>query len=170
MDMKKTTLFVIGLMLATTLMAGPVGKDEAKVKALTFLYGKAGGKSGVAKAPRQQQDLSLAATGDAYHVFNIGSDNGFVIVSASDLTPDIIGYTDEGAFDVQNMPENMKAWLQGYADQIAYLEKNGVSSAAEAKALRKAPASVKTPIAPMIETEWGQSAPYNYLCLICLII
>ena len=136
MDMKKTTLFVIGLMLATTLMAGPVGKDEAKVKAQAFLSGKAGGKSGVAKAPRQQRDLSLAATGDAYHVFNIGSDNGFVIVSASDLTPDIIGYTDEGAFDVQNMPENMKAWLQGYADQIAYLEKNGVSSAAEAKGLR----------------------------------
>lgn len=140
-------------MLATTLMAGPVGKDEAKVKALTFLYGKAGGKSGVAKAPRQQQDLSLAATGDAYHVFNIGSGDGFVIVSGSDLTPD-----------------NMKAWLQGYADQIAYLEEKGESLTAEAKALRKAPASVKTPIAPMIETEWGQSAPYNYLCLICLII
>ncbi len=164
MDMKKTTLFVIGLMLATTLMAGPVGKDEAKVKAQAFLYGKAGGKSGVAKAPRQQQDLSLAATGDAYHVFNIGSDNGFVIVSGSDLTPDIIGYTDEGAFDAQNMPENMKAWLQGYADQIAYLEKNGESAAAEAKGLRKAPASVKAPIAPLIETEWGQSEPYNFLC------
>lgn len=164
MDMKKTTLFVIGLMLATTLMAGPVGKDEAKVKALTFLYGKAGGKSGVAKAPRQQQDLSLAATGDAYHVFNIGSGDGFVIVSGSDLTPDIIGYTDEGAFDAQNMPDNMKAWLQGYVDQIAYLEEKGESLTAEAKALRKAPASVKTPIAPMIETEWGQSAPYNYLC------
>lgn len=164
MDMKKTTLFVIGLMLATTLMAGPVGKDEAKVKAQAFLSGKAGGKSGVAKAPRQQRDLSLAATGDAYHVFNIGSGDGFVIVSASDLTPDIIGYTDEGAFDVQNMPDNMKEWLQGYADQIVYLEKNGVSSAAEAKGLRKAPASVKAPIAPLIETKWGQSDPYNYLC------
>lgn len=117
-----------------------------------------------------KQDLSLAATGDAYHVFNIGSGDGFVIVSGSDLTPDIIGYTDEGAFDAQNMPDNMKAWLQGYADQIAYLEEKGESLTAEAKALRKAPASVKTPIAPMIETEWGQSAPYNYLCLICLII
>ncbi len=159
--MKKSLLLILGLLLTTSLLAGPVGKDEAKVKALAFLNGNSSRKDGVAKAPRQQQNLSLAATGDAYHVFNIGSGNGFVIVSASDLTPDIIGYTDEGAFDAQNMPDNMKAWLQSYADQIAYLEKNGESPAAEAKGLRKAPASVKAPIAPLIETLWDQTAPYN---------
>ena len=163
MDMKKTTLFVIGLMLATTLMAGPVGKDEAKVKAQAFLSGKAGGKSGVAKAPRQQRDLSLAATGDAYHVFNIGSGDGFVIVSGSDLTPDIIGYTDEGAFDAQNMPDNMKEWLQEYTNQIAWMEKQGEATASASK-VRKAPAGVKAPIAPLIEPEWGQNEPYNDLC------
>lgn len=162
MDMKKTTLFVIGLMLATTLMAGPVGKDEAKVKAQAFLSGKAGGKSGVAKAPRQQRDLSLAATGDAYHVFNIGSGDGFVIVSGSDLTPDIIGYTDEGAFDAQNMPDNMKEWLQEYTNQIAWMEKQGEATASASK-VRKAPAGVKAAIAPLIQTKWGQNTPYNNL-------
>lgn len=156
--MKKALLFVIGLMLTSTLLAGPVGKEEAKAKALTFLGGKVGTAEGRAKAPLQQE-LSLASTGDAYHVFNIGSDGGFVIVSASDLTPDIIGYTDEGAFDANNIPDNMKAWLQGYADQIAWVEKNG-EQVVESK-VRKAPAGVKSAIAPLIQTKWNQTSPYN---------
>lgn len=156
--MKKALLFVIGLMLTSTLLAGPVGKEEAKAKALTFLGGKVGTAEGRAKAPLQQE-LSLASTGDAYHVFNIGSDGGFVIVSASDLTPDIIGYTDEGAFDANNIPDNMKAWLQGYADQIAWAEANGEPAASESK-VRRAPA-VKSAIAPLIQTKWDQKSPYN---------
>lgn len=156
--MKKALLFVIGLMLTSTLLAGPVGKEEAKAKALTFLGGKVGTAEGRAKAPLQQE-LSLASTGDAYHVFNIGSDGGFVIVSASDLTPDIIGYTDEGAFDANNIPDNMKAWLQEYANQIAWVEKNG-EQVVESK-VRKAPAGVKSAIAPLIQTKWNQTSPYN---------
>ena len=141
-NMKKTLLLILGLVLTTSLFAGPVGKEEAKEKALAFLNGNVGTKDGVAKAPRHQQDLSLATTGDAYHVFNIGAGNGFVIVSGSDLTPDIIGYTDEGSFDPQSLPDNMKAWLQGYADQIEWVEKNGESAASES-VMRKAPADVK---------------------------
>lgn len=158
--MKKALLFVIGLMLTSTLLAGPVGKEEAKAKALTFLTGKVGTAEGRAKAPLQEEQLSLATTGDAYHVFNIGSDGGFVIVSASDLTPDIIGYTDEGAFDANNIPDNMKAWLQEYANQIAWVEKNG-QQVTESK-VRKAPAGVKSAIAPLIQTKWDQGNPYNY--------
>lgn len=161
--MKKALLFVIGLMLTSTLLAGPVGKEEAKAKALTFLTGKVGTAEGRAKAPLQEEQLSLATTGDAYHVFNIGSDGGFVIVSASDLTPDIIGYTDEGAFDANNIPDNMKAWLQEYANQIAWAEKNG-EQVVESK-VRKAPATspVKSAIAPLIQTKWNQQSPYNGL-------
>lgn len=161
--MKKALLFVIGLMLTSTLLAGPVGKEEAKAKALTFLTGKVGTGEGRAKAPLQEEQLSLATTGDAYHVFNIGSDGGFVIVSASDLTPDIIGYTDEGTFDANNIPDNMKAWLQEYANQIAWVEKNG-EQVTESK-VRKAPATstVKSAIAPLIQTKWNQKSPYNGL-------
>ena len=161
-NMKKTLLLILGLVLTTSLFAGPVGKEEAKEKALAFLNGNVGTKDGVAKAPRHQQDLSLATTGDAYHVFNIGAGNGFVIVSGSDLTPDIIGYTDEGSFNPQSLPDNMKAWLQGYADQIEWVEKNGEPAASES-VMRKAPADVKAPIAALIDTKWDQNAPYNGL-------
>lgn len=162
-NMKKSLLLILGLLLTTSLFAGPVGKEEAKAKALAFLNGTVSQRAGVAKAPRRLQDLSLASSGDAYHVFNIGASNGFVIVSGSDLTPDIIGYTDEGAFDAQNIPDNMKEWLQEYTNQIAWMEKQGEATASASK-VRKAPAGVKASIAPMIETLWNQGAPYNYLC------
>ncbi len=159
--MKKSLLLILGLLLTTSLFAGPVGKEEAKAKALAFLNGTVSQRAGVAKAPRRLQDLSLASSGDAYHVFNIGASNGFVIVSGSDLTPDIIGYTDEGSFDAQNLPDNMKAWLQEYTNQIAWVEKNG-EQVTESK-VRKAPATstVKSAIAPLIQTKWAQDAPYN---------
>lgn len=158
--MKKSLLLILGLLLTTSLFAGPVGKEEAKAKALAFLNGTVSQRAGVAKAPRRLQDLSLASSGDAYHVFNIGASNGFVIVSGSDLTPDIIGYTDEGAFDAQNIPDNMKEWLQEYTNQIAWMEKQGEATASASK-LRKAPAGVKAAIAPLIQTKWDQDNPYN---------
>ncbi|MCR5043212.1 MAG: C10 family peptidase [Bacteroidaceae bacterium] len=161
--MKKSLLLILGLLLTTSLFAGPVGKEEAKAKALAFLNGTVSQRAGVAKAPRRLQDLSLASSGDAYHVFNIGASNGFVIVSGSDLTPDIIGYTDEGAFDAQNIPDNMKEWLQEYTNQIAWMEKQGEATASASK-VRKAPAGVKAAIAPLIQTKWNQSNPYNYYC------
>ncbi len=160
--MKKSLLLILGLLLTTSLFAGPVGKEEAKAKALAFLNGTVSQRAGVAKAPRRLQDLSLASSGDAYHVFNIGASNGFVIVSGSDLTPDIIGYTDEGAFDAQNIPDNMKEWLQEYTNQIAWMEKQGEATASASK-VRKAPAGVKAAIAPLIQTKWDQDNPYNGL-------
>lgn len=155
--MRKFFLLTIGLMLTSILMARPVGKDEAKLKACAFLNGKVGTRVGVAKASCRVQDLSLVTSSDAYHVFNIGEDGGFVVVSGSDYAPDIIGYADEGTFDVDNLPDNLRTWMQGYADQITYLEKtNG-------KGMRKAFAEWSS-IPPLIQTKWDQMAPYNYLC------
>ena len=155
--MRRLFLLSIGMMLASTLWAGPVSKDEAKLKALAFLNKKVGTKVGVAKAPRHEQDLSLATSDNAYYVFNIGEGGGFIVVSGSDYAPDIIGYADEGAFDADNLPENLRTWMQGYADQISYLEKTG------GKGMRKS-LSEWPSVAPLLQTKWDQMAPYNFLC------
>ena len=52
------------------------------------------------------------------------SDDGwqhYTGVSGDDRTVPVLGYGETGSFDVDNMPENMKAWLQGYVDQIEWL-------------------------------------------------
>ena len=56
-------------------------------------------------------------TTPAVFVFN-STDEGFVLVSAEDNARAVLGYSDEGTFDANNIPENMQFWLQMYADEM----------------------------------------------------
>lgn len=51
----------------------------------------------------------------------------------------------------------MKAWLQGYADEIAWAKSHPVI----AKASRRVASAVKTPILPLVQTKWNQDYPQN---------
>ena len=101
---------------------------------------------------QMQYDNSQAAL----YVFN-HSEEGFVIVSADDRTRTILGYSD-APFSVEQMPENMRVWMQMYADEIARLS--------DMVLLPKQAAVEYYPnIEPLLgETEWNQSAPYNDHC------
>ena len=78
----------------------------------------------------------------AYYVFNVEQDKGFVVVSGDDRTVPVLGYGETGAFDVDNMPENMKAWLQGYVDQIEWLNAHPETPVAT-KATRRSSSAVR---------------------------
>ncbi len=109
-------------------------------------------------AKRQALPVQVAADATAYYVFNVGTDNGFVIVSGSDLAPKVLGYAMQGSFSQGDMPANMQAWLDGYTEQIAYLERTG----GKYEAPRLAPTG--DPIDKLLTTSWGQGSPYNNSC------
>lgn len=95
----------------------------------------------------------------ALYVFNTEkTDGGFVIVSADDNTRAILGYADNGTFSAENMPSNMRFWLQMYADEIA--------RAAEIPATTTQTTENTYPIvSPLLgNTVWGQDAPFYNLC------
>ena len=54
----------------------------------------------------------------AFHVFNTAK--GFVIVSADDCATPILGYSEDGPFDLNNIPVQMEEYLQGFVEQIQY--------------------------------------------------
>ena len=94
----------------------------------------------------------------AVYVFNKGN-GGAIFVSASDIAIPVLGYTDSGEFDANNIPDALKAWLDGYSREIAYAEAKGVTAN---ETLR----NIEYPkdweyIAPKLNTEWGQGWPYN---------
>ena len=87
-------------------------------------------------------------TTPAVYVFN-STDEGFVLVSAEDNARTVLGYSDEGIFDANNIPENMQFWLQMYADEMknkptsnpslkgrVAMQRKGVVSAQGEKAMR----------------------------------
>ncbi len=92
-----------------------------------------------------------------YYVFANNSGNGYMIVSADDAAAPVLGYTDSGEFDIDKIPENMKAWLAGYESEIAHAISNGATYTATSSTQRSA-------IAPLMTTKWDQGSPYNNLC------
>ncbi len=169
--MKKCFLFICLYLFAGTnvfaiLISGndnSVSVDEARQKALNFLSNQPTFVKGRNHAPQQASDLNLVHQvamengQNALYVFN-NEAGGFVIVSGDDRAEDILGYSSEGAFDADSMPENMKGWLDEYAAQIKYVQEHGLSSSSIRKALAH-PA-----ISPMLTTMWSQYYPYNENC------
>ncbi len=112
------------------------------------------------------------------HVFNIG-DYGFVIAGADRSFTPIVGYSFNGAFDANRLPDNLKAWLEGYVDDVVAVKNSNTKSAEIIAAQRdfrnewdalehggssfydaKGPKAVEA----LVETRWDQGTGYNNYC------
>lgn len=93
---------------------------------------------------------------NAFYIFNADNNNGFVIVSGDDRTEEILGYSDEGHIDLDNIPENLQAWLYGYSEQINELDRN--------PNVHKRSMDNKTAVKPLLQSMWSQRDPFNWMC------
>ena len=109
----------------------------------------------------------------AVYVFN-SENQGFVLVSAEDHARAILGYSDEGYFDENDIPDNMLFWLQMYADEMAQEITNHQAmrlvaaqhNSTRLEAMkRKQSADTYPTISPILgNTVWGQDTPFNNYC------
>ena len=169
-------------MLVLSVVAGAesITRQQAEQLARQFIT-KQGMYGALSQAePHQARARALlkgSSQDGCYYVFNIGTNEGFVIVSGDDRTPAVLGYSDKGSFDMDRLPSNVAAWLEGYADQIRYLRKKAsaeptapvsVRSDAPLMKMTRAPWAVKKEprpaISPMITSKWDQFSPFNDLC------
>jgi hypothetical protein len=108
----------------------------------------------------------------AYYIFNVNTDNGFVIVSADDVVKPVLGYSGEGTYDRSNLPPAFQKWMEGYKEQILSAKKNHIEATVEVKknweqlvdgtyGLEKASTAS---VSPLLTTTWNQSPYYNALC------
>ena len=159
--MRHKILFLIffGICLAeSSLFAQHVTEAEAREKATSFLQGKHITALVDASQMRRAQGRTLST--DAYYIFNVEKDGGFVIVSGDDRTKEILAYSDNGSFDLQKAPSNVK-WLLDYYEQVI-TNLDPIQQRRSATGMRKAPQ--REEVAPFITTTWGQGAPYNSQC------
>lgn len=154
MRIRITSLLALMLCLLTV-SAATLTPDEA----LNRIFA-----NGSNKAPSLNSDaLQLCYTviemeTPAVYVFNRGEDSGFLLVGADECSRPLLGYSDSGRFDLNEIPPAMKWWLSEYARLVAYanalgieVPQNGVSVTGKA-------------IEPMIKTYWNQGEPFNNLC------
>ena len=165
--MKRLALCFFALIASMPTWSVPVTKEEALQNALQFLSG-----SNHRNMPVNSSSLTLAYTKNmstaqnqqlpCYYVFNIGSDGGYVIVSGDDRTASVLGYSTSGAFSSDNMPDNMRAWLDGYQIQMEWLANHQMSEINDIIAQQTQQS--RQPISPMLVTKWYQDEPYNGMC------
>lgn len=178
--MKKYIVLTMMLVLSVVAGAESITRQQAEQLARQFIT-KQGMYGALSQAePHQARARALlkgSSQDGCYYVFNIGTNEGFVIVSGDDRTSAVLGYSDKGSFDMDRLPSNVAAWLEGYADQIRYLRKKAsaeptapvsVRSDAPLMTMTRAPWAVKKEprpaISPMITSKWDQFSPFNDLC------
>lgn len=151
-------ILLIGCMAATLSAAAAVLTPEA---ALRRAMGLSLIKTMSASTSAPQLVYTQQATAQpAAYIFARGTNAGYIVVSADDKAVPVLGYCDYGTFDVADMPDGMKYWLEYYAEEIDAARTSGVSgtlTTASASSSREA-------IAPMLTTSWDQRSPYNDKC------
>jgi hypothetical protein len=100
----------------------------------------------------------------AYYIINIDTSNGFVIVSGDDAIKPILGYSDQGTFDVENIPEGLKELLESYRVEIETLQKESTTTSAAQLNIQQL-ATANPVVSPLLgNIKWGQESPFNKLC------
>ena len=150
-------LFTVGMQKVS---AQQVSESQAREKAMAFLNGTSQNKSSMRKAPRRPPNLQLANNCEEFFIYNDESNGGYVIISGDERAETVLGYSDEGTYDENNIPDNFRWWMEGMASEIAALQQDteAESNTSMGKVKRHAA------IAPLIKTKWGQNSPYNSMC------
>ena len=167
MSIKKTfkVLTFIALLMATmNVNAADISAVEASHVAKNYL--KQHVTSGSFTSPANA-DLRLVHAEKAsdlsgahdYYAFNIAG-GGFIIVAGEDRATPVLGYSDRGRIDFNNLPAPLKDILDGYKAEIEFLRSY------QGNDLVQAPVSYQDngTVGPLIATTWGQEMPYYLQC------
>jgi len=153
---------IISLLLifaAIVANARQITPEEAQTIASEFFNA---GSTSVKKTPRRAVRASTENPAEAqpYYIFNAADADGFVIVSGDDRARKILGYSDSGKFDTDNMPPQL-SWLLGeYEKQLASIDASAPQDASWQTSATATPSD-----GILLETaNWGQDYPYNAQC------
>lgn len=121
------------------------------------------------RAPARSDDsekLSIAYTAKEagetyYYAINNGTDNGFVIVSGHDATQEILGYAEDGHFDYDSIPPQMR-WLLGTYEKQIHAMYSDNALANQSRAAKRVAKATRTNISNFVNITWNQYAPYNF--------
>lgn len=167
--MKKLFLLVAILLAFNSLFADNINVEQAREFGHKFV------KANFEQKENNELDLVYTMNSESgepcFYVFNV-SDYGFVMVSATDLVRPILGYSENGIYEVNNVAPGLGFMMEDYQESISYALTESIEAPAYVKAewaalsetgkLRPQERGVK--IGPLCQTAWDQSWPYNYYC------
>lgn len=165
--MRKLLPFSLIIAAIAAISLDAVAKPVTAIQAIQRVTGNSTNQPKSMKAVTTSPQLvhtftaSPTETEPMVYVFNRGTDQGYLIAPADDLFPAVLGYSDKGDFDFDNMPPAMKAFLEDYAREIDFNLKYKAEELATTASLFD---PGWDPVEPLMATKWNQDAPYNNMC------
>ena len=151
--MKRLIPFLLSAFCFANASAERISRDEALVLAQDFMQGKVmvPVQASSSKAPVRGESAN-----ESFYIFNAADNDGYAIIAADDRISPVLGFSDQGNIDLDNIPENMASWLGYYEYEINSLKNN-------ADIVLDLPIS-RSEVKPLLNDIWDQYAPYNLLC------
>ena len=171
--MKKLLLIVAALVVfAGQIFAAPVDVNTAKNLGVKYLTNNVLSAKGVTEL---QHVYTLSGENGTPYLYVFNYDNGFVVMAADDRAYPVLGYGEDGVFDVNNIPDGMQYFFGHYGSQIQYAIDNELVAeqdvAEQWDLLRKEGVTMTTrmekAVNPLLTTTWDQGWPYNYYAPAC---
>jgi hypothetical protein len=105
------------------------------------------------------------------NLYVFGNEQCFVIIAADNTVHPVLGYSTEGGFGTETMPENTYEWLKAYDEDIAFVTESRWQASdkivLEWNNLLSGNGLVpksRSSVGPLLKTKWSQDAPFNNLC------
>lgn len=167
---KHWSIIVILLLLTLSVKAEFVNEQSAWHYAADFMNISSSTRKNLKRAPVNIGNMDAPA----FYVFS-DENAGFVIVSSDDRAYPVLAYSPSPFPTEDDMPENLRYWLEMYKSQISVLNDGDVADEDVREEWRKFREGklVKSDVVlePLIKTQWNQnprystwSANYNLLC------
>lgn len=173
MKNNRLLLFAGSLLIPMMVMAGPRSFQQAKAIAekQAALLGVTIDQKAMTKARKQGSKGEIILSQESYYVFPNANSKGFTIVSGDDRLPEIVGYSSQGSYDENNLPEGFISFMKAYQNlynKVNLGDAETLKNLAEIKAWRNkknASAASTSAVAPLLgNIEWDQTSPYNNMC------
>lgn len=173
MKNNRLLLFAGSLLIPIVVMAGPRSFQQAKAIAekQAALLGVTIDQKAMTKARKQGSKGEITLSQESYYVFPNANSKGFTIVSGDDRLPEIVGYSSQGSYDENNLPEGFISFMEAYQNlynKVNLGDAEALKNLAEIKAWRNkknASAASTSAVAPLLgNIEWDQTSPYNNMC------
>ena len=163
----KRFFFLWFLFFSGIVLAGNVTEDQARQIAVSFWQSAPVTRGGIPSLQMvfHSEDLVTRSSvqSPAYYVFDNTGGPGFVIVAGDDVAMPVLGYSFEHEFSKDNLPANLKAWLEYMRDEVNEARRSGAK--AESAVTRAwSQVEVGTPVVELETAKWNQMEPYNLLC------
>ena len=137
-----------------TAWAKPISENQARSIAASFMASHHMPSTRLQRVtpPSSRIGVGNEEASSTLYIFNADEQQGFVIIAGDDRVSPVLGFSQQGTFDADEMPPALLEMLDCYHRQIEALGQGA----------QAAPSHISgSAIAPMVKCQWSQSSPYN---------